>query len=66
MNERYLELAAASGAYCESLLGGDYKPPELNGMDIEKFAKLIIRECVKHLENECLYDAAYELCKHFI
>ena len=64
-NHRVLELAAASGAYCESLLGGDYKPPELSGMNIDKFAKLIILECIRHLENDNLEEAAYELRKHF-
>jgi len=65
MNKRFLELASESGAYCESLLGGDYKPPELSGMNLEKFAKLIIRECVRHLEDDDLAEAAYELRKQF-
>ena len=64
-NHRILELASESGAYCESLLGGDYKPPDLGGMNIEKFSKLIIKECVRHLENDNLEEAAYELRKYF-
>jgi hypothetical protein len=45
MNERIYLLAEQAGAYCEVLRGGDYKPPVLDSMNLEKFAELIIREC---------------------
>ena len=45
MNERIYELAEQAGAYCEVLRGGDYKPPVLDGMNLEKFAELIVRDC---------------------
>jgi len=51
MNERIYELAEQAGAYCEVLRGGDYKPPVLDGMNLEKFAELIVRECVEICNN---------------
>jgi hypothetical protein len=33
-------MAEQAGAYCEVLRGGDYKPPQLDGMNLEKFAEL--------------------------
>ena len=47
MNERIYEFATRAGAYCETYLhGGDPKPPILDNMDLEKFAQLIVKECV--------------------
>jgi len=51
MNERIYELAEQAGAYCEVLRGGDYKPPVLDGMNLEKFAELIVAECSKVIVN---------------
>ena len=46
MNKLIYEFATEAGAYCETYLyGGDPKPPMLDGMNLEKFAELIIREC---------------------
>lgn len=44
MNNRILELAEQAGAYCEVLRGGDYKPPHLDNMSLEKFAELFAVE----------------------
>jgi hypothetical protein len=55
MNERIYELAEQAGAYCESLRGGDYKPPVLDLMNLEKFAQLIVRECLLKV-NEIGYE----------
>jgi len=51
MNERIYELAEQAGAYCEVLRGGDYKPPVLDGMNLEKFAELIVRECISIVDD---------------
>jgi len=52
MNERIYELATRAGAYCETYLhGGDPKPPVLDGMDLEKFAELIVRECLTAIDK---------------
>ena len=48
MNERIYEFATKAGAYCETYLhGGDPKPPVLDYMDLEKFAELIVQECIR-------------------
>ena len=48
MNKRIYEFATQAGAYCETYLyGGDPKPPVLDNMDLEKFAQLIVQECMK-------------------
>jgi hypothetical protein len=52
MNERIYLLAEQAGAYCEVLRGGDYKPPQLDSMNLEKFAELIVRECIKECKQE--------------
>jgi len=52
MNERIYELAEQAGAYCESLRGGDYKPPVLDLMNLEKFAELIIQDIINVLETK--------------
>ena len=52
MNERIYEIATKAGAYCETYLhGGDPKPPILDNMDLEKFAELIVRECIVICES---------------
>ena len=52
MNERIYELATQAGAYCETYLyGGDPKPAQLDHMDLEKFALLIVQESVATLEH---------------
>jgi len=66
MNERIYELAEQAGAYCEVLRGGDYKPPVLDGMNLEKFAELIVRECADYItEYYDSRDEAYYMKKHF-
>ena len=40
MHKRIYELAEQAGAYCESLRGGDYKPPVLDLMNLEKINRL--------------------------
>jgi hypothetical protein len=47
MNHKIYELAERAGAYCEVLRGGDYKPPDLTYMSLEKYTELIVRECAK-------------------
>lgn len=48
MNSLIYKFATEAGAYCETYLhGGDPKPPVLDGMNLEKFAELIVRECAK-------------------
>ena len=59
MNERIYELAEQAGAYCESLRGGDYKPPVLDLMNLEKFAELIVRECLDQCYNRGMNDELY-------
>jgi hypothetical protein len=48
MNKLIYELAEKAGAYCEVLSGGDYKPPVLYNMNLEKFAESIIRSCTDY------------------
>jgi hypothetical protein len=59
MNERIYELAEQAGAYCEVLRGGDYKPPVLDGMNLEKFAELIVQKCADIGEQYA--DGNYEV-----
>ena len=66
MNERIYELAEQAGAYCEVLRGGDYKPPVLDGMNLEKFAELIVRECMNVVAKKCASPTAYNaLAEHW-
>jgi len=64
MNERIYELAEQAGAYCESLRGGDYKPPVLDLMNLEKFAELIVRECAELVEYNSKW-AGRDIREHF-
>ena len=51
-NDKIYEHATNAGAYCETYLhGGDPKPPVLDNMDLFKFARLIVDECI-----ETIYD----------
>jgi hypothetical protein len=68
MNERIYLLAEQAGAYCEVLRGGDYKPPVLDGMNLEKFAELIIRDCMDVVDGytkgrtfDTHYDAVVQI-----
>ena len=65
MNERIYELAEQAGAYCESLRGGDYKPPVLDLMNLEKFAELIVKECMSNLYLHGYDDARTQIKQHF-
>ena len=71
MNERIYEFATKAGAYCETYLhGGDPKPPVLDYMDLEKFAELIVRECINVIgeSRESRQTAMYyrhRIAKHF-
>lgn len=69
MNERIYELATEAGAYCETYLyGGDTKPPVLEGMDLEKFAELIIIECAIVINKSAgpfTTGPGYLLLEHF-
>ena len=56
MNKRIYELAEQAGAYCESLRGGDYKPPVLDLMNLEKFAELLIQECADFAYSQSIYS----------
>jgi hypothetical protein len=48
VNKKIYELAEQAGAYCEVLSGGDYKPPVLDGMSLEKFSELLIESCADY------------------
>jgi hypothetical protein len=51
MIDRAYELAEEAGAYCESLRGGDYKPPILDQMNLEEYTRLIVLECSRMIET---------------
>ena len=52
MNKRIYELAEQAGAYCE-----DYKPPYLSNMSLEKFAELLLQECINEIHKRRGGDA---------
>jgi len=57
MNKRIYDLATRAGAYCETYLyGGDPKPPVLDSMNLEKFAELIVQDCIKVLNSRFMGD----------
>jgi len=55
MHKRIYELAEQAGAYCESLRGGDCKPPVLDLMNLEKFAALLIQDCADLAYSQSIY-----------
>ena len=65
MNERIYELAEQAGAYCEVLRGGDYKPPVLDGMNLEKFAELIVLKCAEIADTAEPFLASDLIKQHF-
>jgi hypothetical protein len=60
MNDKIYVLAEKAGAYCEHLLGGDYKRPLLGSMNMEMYAALIIAECIKACERTNNPDACVD------
>ena len=63
MNERIQQLAEQCTVSCI-----DGRGVELNEIDVEKFAELIVKECIKELENDtrCRIAGADKIvAKHF-
>jgi len=67
MNERIQELARQSGAYHKDDDGEETKIAVLIGKEVEKFAELIVRECME-LGDKALQDGKWPgdvIEKHF-
>ena len=75
MNERIKELLDQSGIKVKSDLSGFNLPEDINpyhaqGFDLEKFAELIVRECVTKMaleimNNSWIDDAVKNTYEHF-
>lgn len=72
MNERIKELALQAGMQTTNLHYGRRDPYVLWENDIEKFAELIVRECIlvieeeaEHIHAEGTIEAIVNLEKHF-
>ena len=68
MNERIRQLAEQAGLYRDQQgLYWDSADPE-DGVDLEKFAKLVIEECmvqVSYDEHSPSYEGVARIAKHF-
>jgi hypothetical protein len=65
MNKRMRELAEQAGMLRNKFgLYQDARDPD-DGVDLEKFAELIVRECCQKLENDGMVEVAMELKQHF-
>jgi hypothetical protein len=59
MNERIKELAEQAGAIEAKNITNIPRALSLNGEEIEKFAELIVRECIELTMNEKLRYSSY-------
>ena len=63
MNERILEIAKQAGAHWNH---GDFNmgsSVEFQESDLEKFAELIVKECVHKMQNDYYGDSLDDICK---
>ena len=57
MNERIRELAAKTGIYGAVDINGNYD----NEAEVKKFAELIVRECIKAVDNVGGYNEEFHM-----